>query len=129
MRDIINQLREDINEALAAVAKKHGLSKLQAGKTTIGPDRCTIAIEAIKEGGQSREAARYDQYRTSLGLPSLGTEVFTGKDTFIPTGLNTTGSKVMVTKKSNDKPYLYDTKTFAMFWSAQQKESAPAAAA
>lgn len=123
MREIINQLRADIDEALAAVAKKHGLSTLQAGKATIGPDRCTIAIEAIREGGQSKEASRYDAHKKSLGLPPLGTEVNTGKDIYIPTGLNSTGSKVIVTKKANDKSYLYATETFAMFWKMQQKEA------
>ena len=124
MRDIINQLRDDINEALASVAKKHGLSKMQADKATIGPDRCTIAIVCIKEGGLSKEAARYNANKKSLGLPDLETEVFTGKDTFLPIGLNTTGSKVIATNKSNGKSYLYPTETFALFWKAQQKESA-----
>lgn len=128
MKNEISQLRADINAALAEVAKKHGLSKLQAGNAKYTADSCTFALEAIKEGGHSKEAARYEANKGLLGLPPLGTEVHTGADAYIPTGLNSTGSKVIVTKKSNNKSYLYATETFAMFWKLQQKESAPAVA-
>lgn len=126
MKDAIAQLRIDINAALAEVAKKHGLSKLQAGNAKYTADSCTFALEAIKEGGHSKEASRYEANAGILGLPPLGTEVNTGKDTFIPTGLNSTGSKVIVTKKANNKSYLYATETFVMFWKMQQKERAAA---
>ena len=128
MKDAIAQLRIDINAALADVAKKHGLSKLQATNAKYTADSCTFTLEAIKEGGKSKEAARYEANAAMLGLPPLGTEVFTGADTFIPTGLNTTGSKVIVIKKSNNKSYLYATETFAMFWKMKQKDSAAATA-
>lgn len=127
MKNAIPQLRIDINAALAEVAKKHGLSKLQATNAKYTSDSCTFTVEAIMEGGLSKEAARYDANRGILGLPPLGTEINAGRDIWIPTGINTTGSKVIATKKDNGKSYLVGTETLAAFWKLQDKESATVA--
>ena len=124
----IQALRNDINAALAAVAAKHGLSKLAATNAKFTDSTVDFKLEAVEAGGLTKEAQRYAESAKMFGLPPLGTPVAFGTTTYTPTGMNTTGSKIIVSSSKDDKAYLYDTDKFAAAWK-RQKAAAEAAKA
>lgn len=107
---LLKTLRPEIDAALAAIAKKHGLGSLTAGKATYDPTagHFAITINGVAKDGVDKDAARYQSAIAMLGLPPLGSTFKAGTNTYTITGINTTGSKVHVTRQDGQK-YLYGT--------------------
>lgn len=79
-KNLLQQIRVDMNAALAAVAKKHRLSKLAAGNCSYDPAGCfTFKVEGVTGGGLDKDAARYEANRSAWPrLPKVGS-VFQSK--------------------------------------------------
>jgi hypothetical protein len=110
-RDLLKNLRSEIDAALLAVAKKNGLKSLTAGSATFGSGQFTFKLEGIVAGGQSKEADRYTSSSASfLGLPKLGSEFKSGGHMYKTAGLNSTGSKVLC-DRDDGKVFLFPVDT------------------
>lgn len=101
----LNAIRADINAALVAVAEKHELRELVAGKFTHGSDHFTFKLDGVVLGGLDADAERYVRYQTALRLPPLNSLVEYGGEQYHTTGLNPLGSKVFATRLSNGRTY------------------------
>lgn len=112
-RDDLRDIRNDINAALASVAAKHGLRTLAAGNASFTGDAFTIKLDGIKEGGLSKEAQRYQQYRAALNLPPLKSTIEFRSRQYRVEGMNTTGSKVMISLLPDEKGYQLATDAVA----------------
>lgn len=113
MKDKLNAIREDIDKALAAVAKKHKLASLACkGAARYTTSTCTFTVEGVAAGGKSIEAQRYETNQKLLKLPPLGTTITHKGQTYVSTGLNTTGSKVYAKQVVTGKEYLFDIALF-----------------
>lgn len=104
-KDSLKVLRNDINAALAAVAKKHNLSTLKATSCKYMESSCEFKLEAVQAGGLTKEAARYVANQVVFGLPPLHTKVTMNHKVYRTVGLNTTGTKV-ITEDEQGKQWL-----------------------
>jgi hypothetical protein len=130
-REKIRALRDDIDVALAAVAAKHGLGSLRAGNASFTESTVTFKLEAVEDGGKTREAQRYEglvaRMTGVLRLPPLGTALeMAGYGRLTVTGCNTTGSKVLLATGSG-RGMQAPPETVAAAWARQQGEEPPAA--
>lgn len=66
-----------------------------------------MKVEGVAEGGLDKAAAAYTQLMDLYELPPLGTVFKAGGHEFKITGINTTGSKLLVERVSDGKPFLY----------------------
>lgn len=105
----MNQIRADANTALAAVAAKHGLGKLQVGRGKFGADNFEFKLEGIVAGGLGPDAERYERYRHNMSLPMLGATFTHAGKVYATAGMNTTGSKIICTERASGKSYLFHT--------------------
>lgn len=96
-KELLRQLRQDINTALGAVADVHGI-KLEAGKASFTDSTFTFKLDGIVKGGKSNEAQRYELHEKLLGLPPLFTRITLRDVEYETAGLNTTGTKVVLTR-------------------------------
>lgn len=104
-RAVLRAINADIDSALQAVAKKHGLQSLKTSGASFADGYFITKVKGVVEGGKTAEAERYELKRQRLDLPPLGT-VFIAKGTqYIITGLSTTGAKILFTKAGTDRPY------------------------
>lgn len=90
-------LRADIDEALEAVAKKHGIS-LKAGSAKFSPIsfKMTIEGEVLDEAGASAEAkAEWGFYRTMFGFEAsdFGRQFAYKREIYKITGINANAPK------------------------------------
>ena len=91
-------LRPEINAVLAEIAKKHNLKSLHLGNGTFSSGgNFQWKLEGVSAGGLDKDADRYVNSTSLLGLPPLGTEFVSGSRTFKTSGINTTGTKVIAT--------------------------------
>ena len=106
VKQVVQNLRPEIDAALAEIAKKHGVN-LKCGRCTYDPTgNFTFKLEGVTEGGVTKEGALYNANAKWLGLPELGTVfAYRGQQHTI-TGMNTTGTKVIV-KRSDNKEFLF----------------------
>lgn len=73
-KNLLQQIRVDMNAALTAVAKKHGLKQLTAGNCSFDPAGCfTFKVDGVTGSGLSKTGALYENMRSTYGLPPLGT--------------------------------------------------------
>jgi hypothetical protein len=97
-RDALAAIRPDMDAALAAVARKHGLASLKCTNCTFDPSsgNFVMKVEGVAKGGKTKEAARYEQSKQfDDGLPPLGYVFRSGEASYSVIGMNTTGTKVM----------------------------------
>lgn len=108
-KNLLRTIRPEIDAALAVIAKAHNLQSLALGRGTYDPraGSFTFKLEGVAEGGMDKQAAAYTALKEMYELPPLGT-VFSvrGRD-FKITGINSTGSKLLVDCVQDGKPYLY----------------------
>lgn len=99
-------LRAALDEALAKVAKEHGLASFRSAQCTYDPNGCfTFKVEGVLDGGLSKDAVIYNQCRQfDEDLPPLGSKFKhrSGEDEII--GASSTGAKIL-TKRSDGKQY------------------------
>ena len=93
-RLLIDAIREDINTALKAVARKHGLQTLETAKCIIGRGRFDFKVEGMLKGGKTKEQERYES-ASFLNLPPFGSKFVSKGTEYTITGLNTTGTKIL----------------------------------
>lgn len=107
-RDQLREITNDIREALAAVAKKHGMSKLEAGASTFDPRAGSFhfKVEGVVEGGMSTEQRNYEMERSfDKDLPELNTEFRDSRGSIHKVvGANKNGSALT---ESRGKPYVW----------------------
>ncbi len=58
----------DLNEALAQIAAKHGLDKLERGRCTYTDDGFQMKLSAVFAGGDSKEMAKLRSHASIYGL-------------------------------------------------------------
>lgn len=106
-KSMIDVVRPEINSALAAIAKKHGLKELRtAGGATYSDEGFfCFKVEGVVAGGQDKAAALY-QSAGFLKLPPLGTSFRNKGVDYKICGLNTTGTKV-IGETPTGKRYLF----------------------
>lgn len=110
-KELLRAMREDINAALKAVAEKHKVS-IEAGHASFtAGGTFTFKLEGLANGGKSIEAQRYESSIALLNLPPLGTDVELQGKAFVTTGLNTTGTKVLLARLSDRKEFQIPTST------------------
>ena len=108
-KEMLRAIRVDMDAALVAVASKYNLSSLKAGNCTFSPDvSFAMKVSGLVEGWLSADESRYVA-SLFLGLPPLGFEFSAGGTQYKTFGINTTGSKVIATKVSDGKKYLFKT--------------------
>ena len=102
----LTAIRNDMDAALIAIAKKHGLSTLKCGKVVFSDDNFTMKVEGVEEGGLDADAKRYEvNYKSFLNLPPLGTVVtYLGKQ-YKVAGMNTTGTSILAVNLANNLRY------------------------
>ena len=109
------QILADIDVALEAVAKKHGMQSLKAKSASFTRDGAfTAKIAGTEVGGVSLEGQRYNLLRAMYNLPELG-ESFTylGK-TYTITGMLARTDKVL-TRCSDGKAYKFPPASIQYF--------------
>lgn len=97
-RDLLQAIRPDVDAALAAVAKKHGLASLKSTNCTFDPrsGNFVMKVEGVAKGGKTKEAARYEASRKfDDSLPPLGFVFKNGARSYSIVGMNSTGTKVI----------------------------------
>lgn len=110
-RATLKVLREDINQALASVGKKHNL-KLEAGHISFTESHLTLKVEGTVVGAKSRDAELYERSAALNKLPPLDTEITLQGKVFIVRGMKSRGRNcVMIDRKSDGKGYVCDIDT------------------
>lgn len=64
----VQAIYNDIDAALAEIAKKHGLDKLKLGNCSFSNDGFTSKLEGIFSGGESKEMQKLRLHAFSYGL-------------------------------------------------------------
>ena len=114
-QDLLRRLRVDIDEALADVRTKYGLSKLAAGRASFDPraGSFTFKVEGAVSGGLDANAARYEQTRGyAKRWPALGTVILWGGSSLVIAGEGR-GGAIYVTGKDDGKTYTIKRAQFA----------------
>lgn len=122
-KQIFSTMRDDINAALAAVAKKHGLKALRATGCTYGAAGFfTYKLEGTLPGGSSKAEDSYKFLLSiSEGLPPLGSTFTNGARLHKIIGANTTASKVITS--ADGKEFVWPVETIKRFNAAKAIKS------
>ena len=109
-KEMLRSLREDVNEALAPVAKKYGIT-LTMGRTSYLDQSFTSKLEGQVLGGQSRAEVEYETYQSLYGLPNLNESIMIEGEEFITTGFKNRAkkNKVMVKRLRDNKGFVCST--------------------
>ena len=106
-KELLKAIRQDLDAALASVAKIHNLAELRSSSCTF--DRSgnfTFKVEGTVEGGLDKDASRYEANRIMFGLPPLGTKFKSNNKEHTICGMNSTASKVY-TDATDGKKYQF----------------------
>lgn len=102
----VMEINKAIENALQPLLKELGLQSIKAKSATYSPGGSIISkLEILIEGGLDDKAERYVKYAESLGLPPLDTWIKTPDGLCQVKGLNSSATKVLVLRKSNEKRY------------------------
>lgn len=106
-------MREDIDKALAEVAKKYNLDSLKAGVVTANQGGSFVfKLEGVEKGGRSIAEILYDDARTMMpNWPDRRIKIRTKFDLMIITGANSTGSRIFATGENTGGEYELPIKT------------------
>jgi hypothetical protein len=109
-KQMLRNLRTEIDAALVAVAKAHNLKSLTAGNCSFDPvaGQFTFKVTGIAADAIGKEAALYISPDAAfLGLPPLGTKFRSGLNEYATAGLKSSGSKVVCSRVSDGKLFLF----------------------
>ena len=117
-RDLLKNLRNEINAALVDVATKHGIT-VNCGNATYNTNQATfkLDIRAVAEDGKvyDPKASAFIKFATAYGMEpeDLNTTFTTNGDTFEVVGLDTKRSKypIIVKNVKTNKMYCYTAET------------------
>lgn len=124
----LRNIRASLDAALAEVAKKHGLQKLNSAACTFDPHGAfKFSVEGVFAGGLSKEATMYNACRHFENLPPLGTKFALRGESDEIVGMNTTGTKVLTTRVSDGKQYWWKVDVLKNIL-ARQSVAAPVSA-
>lgn len=120
---MLTTIRPEIEAALKAVAEKYQLT-ITTGKCTYSVDggHFTMALEAVAAGGKTKEQERYES-AMFLGLPEFGTTFHQNGHEYATSGINTTGSQILATRKSDGKVYQWKTDGLIALIARQQTQA------
>lgn len=120
-KDTLQRLRVEMNAALAPIAARHGLAKLNATNCTYDKGgNFTFKVEGLVTGGKSKEAQEYDAIRAFYPkLPALDSMVKLGsaREDYIVRGKRR--STVICERVSNGKSYLFKFEPFKVQFKAE----------
>lgn len=103
-KSLMVALRPEIDAALAEIAKKHNLSQLKLGSGTYSKEgNFQWKLMGLCAGGLDRDAARYKEVIELVGLPPLGHKFSIAGRSYVTTGINTTLTKVFITRDDGQK--------------------------
>lgn len=110
-KDFVKTLRPEIDAALAAIAKAHGLASLRGGNCSFDPiaGTFTLKVEGLAANALGKDASRYVQTHEMLGLPVRGTEFTANGIAYKTDGISSTGAKVTIVRLSDEKKFLMNT--------------------
>lgn len=122
-KDMLKQIREDINKALEPVGEKYGV-KLTAGNASYTENNFTLKLEgaAVKEDGTvaAKDAEAFKRHAHLYGLSpdDLGRKFTSQGKEFTITGLNTKSGKYpIIGRDSNGKGYKFGADMVKFFLS------------
>ncbi len=115
-KNLLKELREDIDAALHSVRKAHGLASLKVGNCSYAAGGSfTFKLEGQIAGGKSKEASMYESWmQVNDELPPLGTQLTNANGTYTIEGMNTTGTKVYASR--GGVQYLLKTADVERMW-------------
>ena len=101
-KDLLQAMRPEIVAALAPIAAKYGLEKLELGRGSYDPGGGSFSfkLEGIAAGGLSQDARRYEnerKYNRSGKWPKVGDTVEWGGEALTVAGMGQ-GGAIYVTK-------------------------------
>lgn len=103
-RELLRALRDDIDEALKAVAVKHGI-ELDTGNATFSDTTFTMKLAGKIQGALSQEAELYEINRPLFKLPPLNTVVTMKGTDYAVVGMTSRGRKVLLERKNDGKGF------------------------
>lgn len=121
VKDEEHNARRIIQNALNEVVEKFGYESIELGNASISKaGNIRFQLDIVIQGGLTREADRYEHWRSVMDLPPLGTKL-----TLKPAGplheivgINTTATKLIV--RLGDKEYLVPRATAVLLAKAQE---------
>ena len=119
----LRSIMADMDAALIAVAKKHGLESLKiAGKATYNSDNFHVKLVGVVQGGKDDAARRYEVNFTAFGgWPPLNTSFIYKKEEYIITGCNATATKIIAKNLKNERTYTFEFDGLLRLLQAQGK--------
>ena len=92
----IQEMRKAIQEALTEVGKNHGYD-LELGKISYNTDgNLSAEMKGTPTGNMSEDQKRYEYCKRSKGLPDYGSSIVIDKVSYVISGINRTGTKVIL---------------------------------
>ena len=110
-KDLLKDLRAEINAALVPIAQKFNLQRLQAGNATFNATRFSIKLEGEAQGAKSEDQERYELLGATLGLPPIGTKLTYNRQDYETCGLPARGGSVLIKRLSDGRQYKLDAGT------------------
>lgn len=110
-RDTLRKISADIDVALMAIQKKHGLEKLAVNGGNFDRNGTfTLKVDGTMCGALSKEAKAYNIERGyDKELPALGTVFTTRGVRYSITGMKPRGSNIICEDLGSGKKYLFHT--------------------
>jgi len=115
--------RELINKALASVGKTMEMN-IKVGNISYGTDYFSAKVEAVRIGGETREARAYKDIFKMLNLPPLGTEIVLRNEKFKITGWNSRARKapVMMDRTKDGRAFKTSEDVVGGIWKTMQNK-------
>lgn len=110
-KDLLKDLRTEINAALLPVAQKFNLQRLEAGNATFNATRFNIKLEGEVHGAKSEDQERYELLAAKLGLPPIGTKLTYKGEEYETRGLPARGASVLIKRLRDGREYKMDAVT------------------
>lgn len=107
-KELIREIRDDVNAALAEVARKHGLA-IHAGNASFDTNAATFKLvcSTVAEDGKAMtpEASAYQQVAGMFGWVPLFSTISIGRDEYTVVGYNSRARKQPVIVERNGKRF------------------------
>jgi hypothetical protein len=107
-KELIRQIRDDVNAALAEVGRKHGLA-IHAGNATFDTNAAAFKLvcSTVSDCGRAMtpEASLYDNLANQFGWVPLFSTISIGVDEYAVVGYNSRARKQPVIVERNGKRF------------------------
>lgn len=122
-REFLKALRIEMDDALRAIARKHGI-ELRTGRATFTDSTFTMKVEGAIPG-ESKERETFRQYARIGVVPMdmLDKSLDIRGQQYTVDGMNTTGSKIIMLR-GDGKRFLYERDVIVRFLIAKTVQAA-----